>query len=85
MEKNSSAQQLRISSPIRDALAFSSPGHVPTLEEVRSKYGPPATLGAPNEDAVLAMDRAMEDRGVYTLLQHGLEMGMYGAASNFLG
>ena len=85
MEKNSSAQQLRISSPIRDALAFSSPGHVPTLEEVRSKYGPPATLGAPNEDAVLAMDRAMEDRGVYTLLQHGFELGQYGAASNFLG
>ena len=82
---SSTGSSLRISYSIRDALGFSSCGRVPTLDEVRSKYGPPATLGAPNEDAVLAMDRAMEDRGVYTLLQHGFELGQYGAASNFLG
>lgn len=82
---SSTGSSLRISSSVRDALGFSSAGRVPTLDEVRSKYGPPATLGAPNEDAVVAMDRAMEDRGVYTLLQHGFELGMYGACSNFLG
>ena len=82
---SSTGSTLRISSGVRDALGFSSAGRVPTLDEVRLKYGPPATLGAPNEETVLAMDRAMEDRGVYTLLQHGFEMGMYGACSNFLG
>lgn len=85
MGTESSTASLRISSGVRDALGFSSAGRVPTLDEVRSKYGPPATLGAPNEDAVMAMDRAMEDRGVYTLLQHGFELGQYGACSNFLG
>lgn len=81
----STGSTLRISSGIRDALDFSSTGRVPTLDEVRRAYGPPATLGAPNEEAKLAMDRAMEDRGVYTLLQHGFELGVYGACSNFLG
>ena len=82
---SSTGSTLRISSGVRDALGFSSAGRVPTLDEVRLKYGPPATLGAPNEETVLAMDRAMEDRGVYTLLQHGFELGMYGACSNFMG
>ena len=85
MGTESSTSSLRISSGVRDALGFSSAGRVPTLDEVRRAYGPPATLGAPNEDAVIAMDHAMEDRGVYTLLQHGFELGMYGACSNFLG
>lgn len=85
MGTESSTDSLRISSGVRDALGFSSAGRVPTLDEVRRAYGPPATLGAPNEDAVIAMDHAMEDRGVYTLLQHGFELGMYGACSNFLG
>jgi len=83
--ESSTGSTLRISSGVRDALGFSSAGRVPTLDEVRRAYGPPATLGAPNEETVLAMDRAMEDRGVYTLLQHGFELGQYGAASNFLG
>lgn len=85
MGTESSTASLRISSGVRDALGFSSAGRVPTLDEVRRAYGPPATLGAPNEDAVIAMDHAMEDRGVYTLLQHGFELGQYGACSNFLG
>lgn len=85
MGTESSTASLRISSGVRDALGFSSAGRVPTLDEVRRAYGPPATLGAPNEETVLAMDHAMEDRGVYTLLQHGFELGMYGACSNFLG
>ena len=82
---SSTGSTLRISSGVRDALGFSSAGRVPTLDEVRRAYGPPATLGAPNEETVLAMDRAMEDRGVYTLLQHGFELGQYGACSNFMG
>jgi len=81
----SSTASLRISSGIRDALGFSASGRVPTPDEVRRLFGPPATLGAPNQDAEMAMDRAMEDAGVYTLLQHGFELGMYGTASNFLG
>ena len=85
MGTESSTDSLRISSGVRDALGFSSAGRVPTLDAVRLKYGPPATLGAPNEETVLAMDHAMEDRGIYTLLQHGFELGQYGAASNFLG
>ena len=85
MGTESSTSSLRISSGVRDALGFSSAGRVPTLDAVRRAYGPPATLGAPNEEAVLAMDRAMEDRGGYTLLQHGFELGQYGACSNFLG
>ena len=83
--ESSTQSSLRISTGVRDALGFSSAGRVPTLDEVRRAYGPPATLGAPNEEPVVAMDRAMEDGGVYTLLQHSLQMGMYGAASNFLG
>ena len=82
---SSTGSSLRISSSVRDALGFSASGRVPTLDEVRRVFGPPATLGAPNEETVLAMDHAMEERGVYTLLQHGFEMGMYGACSNFLG
>ena len=85
INSSTTGSTLRISSGVRDALGFSGAGRVPTLDEVRRAYGPPATLGAPNEDAVLAMDHAMEERGVYSLLQHGFEMGQYGACSNFLG
>ena len=83
---SSTGSSLRISSGIRDALGFSGAGRVPTPDEVRRVFGPPATLAAPKEsDLYMAMDRAMEDHGVYTLLQHGFEMGMYGACSNFMG
>ena len=85
MGTESSTASLRISSSLRDVLGFSGAGRIPTPDEVRRLFGPPATLGAPNQDVVMAMDHAMEERGVYTLLQHGFEMGMYGAASNFLG
>ena len=83
---SSTGSSLRISHGIRDALGFSASGRVPTPDEVRRVFGPPATLAAPKEsDLYMAMDRVMEDHGVYTLLQHGFEMGMYGACSNFLG
>ena len=84
MERSSSAQKLRIAPAVRELLDISAPGRVPTLDDVRRAYGPPATLGAP-QDKVLAMDRAMEDGGVYSLLQHSLQMGLYGGASNFMG
>lgn len=83
---SSTGSSLRISSSLRDALGFSASGRVPTPDEVRRVFGPPATLAAPKEsDLYMAMDRAMEDHGVYALLQHGFEMGMYGACSNFMG
>ena len=85
IDSSTTGSTLRISSGVRDALGFSGAGRVPTPDEVRRLFGPPATLGAPNEDAVLAMDHAMEERGVYGLLQHGFELGQYGACSNFLG
>ena len=85
MGTESSTASLRISPSLRDALGFSASGRVPTPDEVRRVFGPPATLGAPNEETVLAMDHAMEERGVYGLLQHGFELGQYGACSNFLG
>ena len=82
----STGSSLRISSGIRDALRFSGAGRVPTPDEVRRVFGPPATLAAPKEsDLYMAMDKAMEEHGVYTLLQHGFEMGLYGACSNFMG
>lgn len=46
-----------------------------TLDEVRKRYGPPKTLGC-SKDRCLAMDSALSDSGVYTLLQHTFELGM---------
>lgn len=62
-----------------------------TFDEVREMYGPPRTLGA-TDNVRLAMDSALSaDGGVYSLLQHSLQMGMgvfpqfmgYGALQNF--
>lgn len=56
----------------------------PTFDEVREMYGPPRTLGA-TEKVRLAMDSALAaDGGVYSLLQHGLQMGM-GVFPQFMG
>ena len=46
-----------------------------TLDEVKRRYGPPKTLGCPKEKH-MAMDSALSDSGVYTLLQHTFELGM---------
>ena len=55
-----------------------------TLGEVRDMYGPPRTLGA-TEAVRLAMDSALStDGGVYSLLQHSLQMGM-GVFPQFMG
>jgi hypothetical protein len=55
-----------------------------TPEEARRFFGPAKTLGAP-ESARMAMDQALEDAGFYNLLQHGLDMGVYGGMANFMG
>ena len=56
----------------------------PTFDEVREMYGPPRTLGA-TEEVRLAMDGALSaDGGVYSLLQHSLQMGM-GVFPQFMG
>lgn len=55
-----------------------------TLGEVRDMYGPPRTLGA-TEAVRLAMDSALSaDGGVYSLLQHSLQMGT-GVFPQFMG
>ena len=55
-----------------------------TFDEVREMYGPPRTLGA-TENVRLAMDSALSaDGGVYSLLQHSLQMGM-GVFPQFMG
>jgi phage-related protein (TIGR01555 family) len=55
-----------------------------TPEEARRFFGPAKTLGAP-ESARMAMDQALEDAGFYSLLQHGMDMGVYGGMANFMG
>ena len=55
-----------------------------TVAEVRQKYAPPMTLGA-SKEVRLAMDNALADSGAYSLLQHTIAMGVYGAMSSFLG
>lgn len=54
-----------------------------TPDEIRAFYGPARTLGA-SEETRLAMDSQLEADGVYTLLQHTLQLGQ-AAAPQFLG
>lgn len=54
-----------------------------TGDEIRKYYGPAQTLGA-GDEIRLAMDAQLETDGVYTLLQHTLQLGQ-GAAPQFLG
>lgn len=54
-----------------------------TLDQIRECYGPARTLGAPS-GARLAMDSQLEADGVYTLLQHTLQLGQ-AAAPQFMG
>ena len=72
------------STALLDALTWRKTPPVPSLDDVRRMYAPPVTLGAP-EEARLAMDAAFDDAGGYTLLQHSLALGQFGAMSSFLG
>ena len=76
--------RLAFSPTMRDALSFPSPKRLMTPMEVREAYGPARTLGAP-EDVRMAMDNALDQAGFYSLLQHGIDMGVYGGMANFLG
>lgn len=61
---------------------FSSPVAM-TVEEVKKLYGPPQTLGTP-EDVRIACDSQLEDCGVFSLLQHSFALGQMPQAQ-FLG
>lgn len=54
-----------------------------TPDQIREIYGPARTLGA-SEDVRLAMDSQLQADGVYTLLQHTLQLGQ-AAAPQFMG
>lgn len=74
------SRRLNLSPDVRDGLAQSLP---PTPDDISRLYGPAKTLGAP-EDVQLAMDARLADSGVYSLLQHSLELGV-GIAPQFMG
>ena len=76
--------RLAFSPTMRDALYFEKQRYIPTPDEARKMFSPAVTLGAP-EDVRLAMDSALEDAGFYSLVQHGLDMGVYGSMANFMG
>lgn len=76
--------RLAFSPTMRDALSFEKQRHIPTPDEARKMFAPAITLGAP-EDVRVAMDSALEDAGFYSLIQHGLDMGVYGSMANFMG
>ena len=77
--------RLAFSPFMRDALSITqSKRPLLTPDEVRAIYGPAKTLGAPKE-VQLAMDSALEQSGFYSLIQHGMDMGVYGGMANFMG
>lgn len=76
--------RLAFSPTMRDALSFEKQRYIPTPDEARKMFSPAITLGAP-EDVRVAMDSALEDAGFYSLVQHGLDMGVYGSMANFMG
>jgi len=65
------------------AIAAATPSASLTIEDVRQRYAPPRTLGC-KEEVRLALDSALADTGVYSLLQHTLQMGM-GVFPQFMG
>ena len=71
------------SAPLLDMLHWRKKS-VPTIGEVRRMYAPPQTLGAP-ESVRMAMDSAFDATGGYSLLQHSLALGQYGALASFMG
>lgn len=80
MNNQTERQGLRFSADVCDALSFRA---VPTLSDIRQWYGPAQTLGAP-EGERLAMDGAMENSGLYSMLQQGVESALArGDSSSF--
>lgn len=74
------SRRLSLSPDVRGGLAQPLP---PTPDDISRMYGPAKTLGAP-EEVQLAMDARLADSGVYSLLQHSLELGV-GIAPQFMG
>ena len=74
------SRRLSLSSDVRDGPAQPLP---PAPDDISRLYGPAKTLGAP-EEVRLAMDARLADSGVYSLLQHSLELGI-GIAPQFMG
>ncbi|MDR1920267.1 MAG: DUF1073 domain-containing protein [Candidatus Adiutrix sp.] len=83
-----------ISSPPGPKRSFSWPfaaggaaAPIPTLDDLRAKFGPARTLGA-SEEIRLAADSALESSGAYSLMQHASQMGLGygpGCGGQFLG
>lgn len=74
------SRRLSLAPDVRGGLAQPLP---PTPDGISRLYGPAKTLGAP-EEVQLAMDARLADSGVYSLLQHSLELGV-GIAPQFMG
>ena len=74
------SRRLNLSPDVLGGLAQPLP---PTPDDISRMYGPAKTLGAP-EEVQLAMDARLADSGVYSLLQHSLELGI-GIAPQFMG
>ena len=55
-----------------------------TRATVREAFGPARTLGC-SEEMRLAQDTALEEAGVYSLIAHTMDMGMWGGCTQFLG
>lgn len=66
-------QPMRISSSVSDNMELAQ--QPMTMEQIKGIYGPAKTLGAPKDHA-LAMDAALDQSGVYDLLQHQFQMGI---------
>lgn len=52
--------------------------------DAREMFAPARTLGAP-EDMRLAQDAALEAAGVYSLIQHSMELGIWSGSTQFMG
>lgn len=76
--------RMAFSPALRDRMNWEKQAAVPTLDEIRRRFAPPLTLGTPSE-ARMALDSQFESDGGYTLLQHSLELGQYGAMASFMG
>lgn len=82
--KKTSSAGLRISPAALDSVFPLDQQPVPlTIEEVRRRFGPAKTLGAP-EDIRVACDSQIADSGIYSLLQHSFAMGQM-PQTQFLG
>ncbi len=72
--------RLRLSPDVCGGISEAAPL---TPDEIRDSYGSARTLGATDKER-LAMDNQLEADGVFTLLQHTIQLGQ-GAAPQFMG